>query len=184
MNNLTLFFSFRWLVGNNLNYRNSQELNGSTADLFDLNLFDSGSTTTLINKRSVPPSIITLMGNPQAFTTTQGAYESNEYLMTKQLFFPKFCKTRTISSVNVRMFDSPHSWYNIIIGRDILGHGFILDHARNVITWDELLVPMLEASTSASTTATTNFSCPHMALTVYAVASQPILQARYERSLP
>ena len=79
--------------------------------------------------------------------------------MAKQLFFPEFCKTRTIPSANVRMFDSPHSRYNIIIGRDILVHGFILHHAQNVITWDSLSVPMPETSTSSSTSTTfqTNF---------------------------
>ena len=126
------------------------------------------------------------MGNPQAFTTTQGTYESREYFMAKNLFFPEFCKTRTIPSANVRMFNSPHSRYDIIIGRDILPHGFVLDHARNMIVWDGLSIPMQEASTSTSTstTVTTNFSCSHTALTVYAASSQSILQAKYERTPP
>ena len=91
-----------------------------------------------------------------------------------------------IPSVNVHMFNNPHSRYDIIIWRDILGHGFILDHARNVITWDGLSIPMHETSTSTSTSTTVTmiFSCPHTALTVYAASSQPILQAKYEHSLP
>ena len=115
------------------------------------------------------------------------ARTSQEKFYGKNLFFPNFCKTCTIPSTNVQMFDSPYSQYDNIIGRDILGHGFILDHAQNVITWDGLSVPIYESTTSTtstSTTVTTNFSCPYTALTIYAASSQPILKAKYERSLP
>ena len=57
-----------------------KELNDKTVNLFGLCLFDSGSTTTLINKRSVPPAVVPSRGNSQAFTTTQGTYESREFL--------------------------------------------------------------------------------------------------------
>ena len=126
------------------------------------------------------------MGNPQTLHNNAGHVQVKRLFYGKQLFFPEFCKTRMIPNANVRMFDIPHSRYDIIVGRDILGHGFILDHARNVITWDGLSISMHETSTSTSTstTVTTNFICPHTALTVYAASSQLKLQAKYEHSLP
>ena len=81
------------------------------------------------------------------------------------------------------MFHSPSSRYNIIIGRDILGHGFILNHACNIVTWGGLSIPIQESS-STSSTINTNFSCSRPALAVYAAATIPILKAKYKCSLP
>ena len=64
-----------------------QSLNDDEVDLFGLGLFDSGSTTTLINKRSVPPNVVPKVGNAQSFTTTQGTYKSSEYFMARNIFF-------------------------------------------------------------------------------------------------
>ena len=160
-----------------------QALNAVEVHLFGLGLFDSGSTTTLINKRSVPSCVSPMVGNAQAFTTTQGTYESSEYFMATKIFFPDFCKTRTIPEMCVRVFDSPNSKYDLILGRDVLMHGFILDHSKNVITWDGLTIPMQE-STSTSNAVSTNFSCADTALAIYAATAKPILEAQYEKSLP
>ena len=104
-------------------------------------------------------------------------------ILWKRILFPDFCKTRTIPEMYVRLFDSPNSRYNLIIGRDVRMHGFILDHDWHVITWDGLTIPIQE-STSTSSTVTTNFTCTDSALAVYAAASTSILKAKYEESLP
>ena len=51
-----------------------QILNDTEADLHALCLFDSGSTNSLINQRSLPPFILAKIGKMQSFTTTQGTY--------------------------------------------------------------------------------------------------------------
>ena len=130
----------------------------------------------LINKRSVPSAIIHKVGNTQVFTTIQGTYESSEYFMAKNIYFHNFCKMFTIPNTYVLLFNSPKSWYNIIIGHDVLAHGFILDHARHIITWGRLPVPIQESSSSS---VTTNSICTDTALTVYAAASTPTLKERY-----
>ena len=49
-----------------------QSLDNIRTDLHVLCLFDSGSTSMLINQRALPPSINAKTGATQSFTTTQG----------------------------------------------------------------------------------------------------------------
>ena len=69
--------------------------------------------------------------------------------------------------MQLRLFDSPKSRYDVIIGRDILKHGFVLDHAKNTISWDGLTISMTQA-TSSSSQINTSFSCTITASEVYA----------------
>ena len=123
-----------------------QTLNGKQADLYALCLFDSGSTNTLINQQLIPPDIPAKSGTSQSFTTTQGTYESSKIFIAKNIYFPDFCKSRKIPKIQTRLFNSPNSRYDVIIGRDILKHGFILDHSRNTISWDGLTISMTMVS--------------------------------------
>ena len=54
-----------------------QLLNDTNTDLYALCLFDSGSTNSLINQRSLPPFIQAKIGKMQSFTTIQGTYKKN-----------------------------------------------------------------------------------------------------------
>ena len=60
----------------------NRSLNDRQADLYTFCLFDSGSTNTLINQRSVPPDIPAKSGASQSFTTIQGIYESSKILIS------------------------------------------------------------------------------------------------------
>ena len=51
-----------------ISYR-MQEMNNVIVDLFGCCLFDSRSTTMLINKQLVPPLLVHVVGTTQAFTT-------------------------------------------------------------------------------------------------------------------
>ena len=103
--------------------------------------------------------------------------------MGKNIFFPDFCKSRTIPEVLIRLFDSPNSQYDVIIGRDLLTHGLVLDHARNIITWDGLSITMTKTSDNTPS-INTSFSCSFTAAHVYATASTKILEAKYDRFSP
>jgi len=119
-----------------------RRLNDIKVDTFGLCLFDSGSTTTLMNQRALPRIVKPRVGSVQQYTTTQGTYRAQNYVLAEEILFPDFCKSRIIPSIKIRLFDSPTSRYDVIIGRDVLSNGFVLDHAKNTIAWDGLSVPM------------------------------------------
>ena len=160
-------------------------LNETPVSLFGLALFDSGSTSTLINERAVPPNIEPRLGEDQVVTTTQGTYSSTKYFDAAEIMFPDFCKTRVIPKVHLRTFSSSTSRYDFIVGRDILRLGFILDHAKSRIVWDGLSVPMsVQASLTVSSPTVTHFSCPLMLNENYATGANKIKKAKYESISP
>ena len=73
-----------------------KELNDKPVALFGLCLFDSGSTSTLINERAIPPTVVPKIGPSQEVTITQGTYTSTKYFFGNEISFPEFCKTRYI----------------------------------------------------------------------------------------
>ena len=107
-------------------------------------------------------------------------------MTTRDIVFPAFCKSRRIPNVNIRLFDSPSSRYDVIIGRDVLAFGFVLDHAKHVVTWGGLSVPMIPSSPNVPTTnVATYFQCTDSATTqVYASGTERILDANYDRMDP
>ena len=83
----------------------------------------------------------------------------------------------------MQLFNSPKSRYDVIIGRDVLAHGFVLNHTRNTISWGGLTVEMTKA-TFPSSRINTSFSCTLTAASVYADSSIKILHAKYEKDSP
>ena len=160
-----------------------KKLNNTEVHLFALCLYNSGSTSTLLNEQAIPQGIIAKIGLPQTFTTTQGIYKTNKFFIAEGIFFLDFCKSWQIPPVHMRTFNSPNSRYDIIVGRDVLAQGFILNHCDHTITWDGLTVPMHQTSTIASLVPTI-FSCAHMAAEVYAGQASTILHAKYNRTSP
>ena len=144
-------------------------LNGKTISLYGLCLFDSGSTSTLINERAIPPGVTPKQGPTQQVTTTQGNYSSSEYFDAQEIVFPDFCTTRKIPTLHLRTFSSATSRYDFIVGRDVLQMGFILDHEQNRITWDGLSIAMTKlAPIENPPAAVTYFSSSHMFKATYA----------------
>ena len=158
-----------------------QLLNDSPVTLFGIYLFDSGSTSTLINTRAVPTTATVRHGANQMVTTTQGTYNSTEYFNAEKLSFPECFKTRFIPLVHLRTFDSPTSHYDFIVGRDILKYGFIINHAQKRIEWDGLSIPMTSTSQqSSSPVPVTQFSCKHTLYESHAAAVTKIKHTKYE----
>ena len=61
-------------------------LSDTNTALFGLCLFDSGSTSTLINVHAVSPHIKPKSSQDQQITTTEGIYSSNEYILMLQKY--------------------------------------------------------------------------------------------------
>ena len=163
-----------------------QTLNNRTVALFGLCLFDSGSTSTLINERAIPQIVKPLLGETQQVTTTQGIYESSKFFYAEQISFPEFCKTRYIPKIHLRTFLSPTSRYDFIVGRDVLRHGFILNHARHCVTWDGLTIPISKDARTDDTrlNTVTHFTCTHQSAEIYAAGTLKIKMAKYNKVAP
>ena len=80
-------------------------------------------------------------------------------------------------------FNSLNSRYDIIVDRDLLAQGFILNHVQHSISWDRLGEPMHETSAVSSAIAT-RFSCAHTDTKVYSTYSTKILYAKYDCTSP
>ena len=114
---------------------------------------------------------------PQA-TSTQGTYQSSKYFMGSNIFFLDFCKSRRIPKIKMRLFDSPLSRYDVIVGHGVLRCGFVLDHARHTVTWDGLTIEMATSKPKLST-STTCFSYALSSAQIYANSTSKIMRAKY-----
>ena len=108
-------------------------------------------------------------------------------LWQKIIISPEFCETRFVPEILVRTFHSPTSRYDIIIGRDILRLGFMLDHARKTVSWDGLSIPMavpgpVPVPPSSRQKPITHYTCAQISVrhNAYAVSKSPIKDAKYE----
>ena len=63
-------------------------LNKQTVALFGLCLFDSGSTSMLMNERAIPHFVKPFIGETQQVTTTQVTYDSNDFFLHRANLLP------------------------------------------------------------------------------------------------
>ena len=117
--------------------------------------------------------------HPVVYDYSRNLWEFHNFRWTK----PDFCKSRNIPKVQFRLFNLPKSGYNVIVGHDVLKHGFILDHARNIVTWDSLTISMAVV-TQKQSSITTSFTCNHSTTEIYSNNSTTILHAKYEKFPP
>ena len=109
---------------------------------FMLSLLDSGSSDTLINKRALPQGVVPMKDHTKQFVTTQGTYESNEYIEVDKFYLPEFSKAQFFKNVKIYLFDSKETTYDIIVGRNILmTGGFCLDFSEKHTKWMDKAVP-------------------------------------------
>lgn len=83
----------------------------------------------------------------------------------------------------MRLFNSPTSRYDIIIRRDVLKYGFVLDHARQTLSWDGLTIDMIK-SVPHTPVSNTCLSCAIIAAGIYTTAATKILHAKYDKASP
>ena len=90
-----------------------QTINQKDVHAFGLCLFDSGASSTLINKRLIPNHIIPIKGRVQKVTTTQGTYQADEYAEIDKIYFPDFTASRQFENRGCMLFNSPQSRYDL-----------------------------------------------------------------------
>ena len=105
-------------------------------------LLDSGSTNTLINKRSLPYGAVPFRAAARRTTTTMGSFDSSSSVQLQEVKFPQFANC-IIGTVKADVFDSPGCRYDIIVGRDVLLRmGIKLDFRSKLVKWLEQEIPM------------------------------------------
>lgn len=107
-------------------------------------LFDSGATTTMINKRVVPD-----MATPKQLkdikeiNTLAGKFSVSEMVRLEDLRLPEFDKNRRIQSQKALIFDRPSSRYDMILGSDFLHKvGIDISYKRGVVEWYGNTIPL------------------------------------------
>ena len=155
------------------------KMNGIDTNFFGLCLFDSGSTSTLLNRRAIPPKVSLKKGKEQKFHTTQGSYSSSDFIVGNSIRFPEFTNSRAIPQLEFRIFDNPYSKYDMIVGRDVLHRGFIIDHKEKSVTWDKIKIPMMEVEINTPEVET-HFTSTQLYKELHANEVRRITESNYE----
>ena len=104
-------------------------------------LFDSGSSTTWWNVKSLPPGASPRRVETTACHTLAGNMSSSMELDLEEITFPEFFRTRQLGKITARVFTA-ECRYDAIIGRDVLQDmGLKMDFKNNKMSWDECHVP-------------------------------------------
>ena len=105
-------------------------------------LFDSGSSHTWWNAKSIPKGCVARKVEPSTSSTLNGTMESSLEVTIKDLIFPEFFKTRKLQDLEARLFHTDCR-YDAIIGRDALKEmGVALDFKNQTMKWDDCIVDM------------------------------------------
>lgn len=105
-------------------------------------LFDSGSSHTFWNIKSLPKGCVPRKLEGVTSATLAGTLESTLEIDLQDVAFPEFYKTRRLTELKARVFTAPCQ-YDVIIGRDVLREmGLKIDFKDNKISWDDCHVPM------------------------------------------
>ncbi len=111
-------------------------------------LFDTGGSTTLINRR-VLPSGLQLKGNAPTFkaTTAAGEVTMTEQVTLQNVLLPEFSRSFQLDAVQAYVFDAPQSQYDVIFGRDILQQMKLdVSYENNTMTWMEQTISLKSPS--------------------------------------
>jgi hypothetical protein len=107
-------------------------------------LLDSGSTTTLVNKRCLPrkckPQEI---NNCKKVNTLAGTYTSTEVVIMRNLRLPEFNKKRNVNQQKALVFQSETCKYNVILGAVFLTKtGIDAKYSTGTMEWFNNEVPL------------------------------------------
>ena len=121
-------------------------------------LFDSGSSHTWWNIRSIPGGVVPRKVEKSSSATLAGNMESNLEITLEDITLPEFFRKRRIGTMEARVFTA-ECWYDAIIGRDMLREiGMKLDFSHS-FSFRAFQCPVLmtQGNLSQITKATANF---------------------------
>jgi hypothetical protein len=80
---------------------------------------DSGSTTTMINRKCLPRNCQAYKtSNSRKISTLAGSYTSSEMEVLHNLRLPKLDKNRNVDQQKALIFDADSCRYDVILGAD------------------------------------------------------------------
>jgi hypothetical protein len=84
-------------------------------------LKDSGSTTTMINRKCLPKHCQPCkISNSRKISTLAGSYISSEMVVLRNLRLPELDKNCNIDHLKALIFDAESCKYDVILGADFL----------------------------------------------------------------
>jgi hypothetical protein len=107
-------------------------------------LLDSGSTTTIINKRCLPKNCKPQeIASSRKVNTLAGTYTSTEVVIMHKLRLPEFDMNRNVNQRKALVFQSETCKYNIILGADFLTKtGIDVKYSTGTMEWFDNELPM------------------------------------------
>ncbi len=86
-------------------------------------LLDSGSTTTMINRKCLPRNCQTCkISKSRKIGTLAGSYTSSEMVVLRNLRLPELDKNRNEDQQKALVFDADSCRYDVILGADFLSN--------------------------------------------------------------
>jgi len=106
-------------------------------------LLDSGSTTTLINKKCLPKNCKTKISKSRMVTTLAGPYNTSEMVVMRNLRLPELDKNHNVDQQRALVFESKTCKYYVILGADFLTKtGTDVKYSTCTIEWFENELPL------------------------------------------
>ena len=107
-------------------------------------LLDSGSTTTLINKKCLPKNCKPCpISSSRKVNTLTGTYTSTEVVTMRNLRLPEFDKNRNVDQQKALVFQSETCKYDVILGADFLTKtGIDVKYSTGTMEWFDSELPL------------------------------------------
>jgi hypothetical protein len=106
-------------------------------------LLDSGSTTTLINKKCLPKQCKPCQISNRTVNTLAGSYQSSAMVVMRNIRLPELDKNRNIEQQKALIFESKTCKYDMILGADFLTKsGIDVKYSTGTIEWFENEIPL------------------------------------------
>jgi hypothetical protein len=107
-------------------------------------LLDSGSTTTMINRKCIPRNCQTSkISNSRKISTLVGSYTSSETVVLRNLRLPELDKNRNVDQQKALIFDADSCRYDVILGADFLSTTRIdVKYSTGTIEWFDNELPL------------------------------------------
>jgi hypothetical protein len=107
-------------------------------------LLDSGSTTTMINRKCLPRNCQTCkISKSRKIGTLAGSYTSSEIVVLRNLRLPELDKNCNVDQQKALVFDADSCRYDVIIGADFLYKtGIDVKYSTGIIEWFDNELPL------------------------------------------
>jgi hypothetical protein len=109
-------------------------------------LLDSGSTTTLINKKCLPKKCKPCqISQSRMVNTLAGSYQSSAMVVMRNLRLPELDKNRDAEQQKALIFESNTCRYDVILGADFLTKtGIDVKYSTGTIEWFKHELPLCD----------------------------------------